>query len=137
MINAELDRDRQQVFAVTEAEARAVETGDAESYFSLLSDDVVFMPPNVLAKTGDDLRQWMRDFLNRVTIRYDDFSHGETVIREDLACHAYTCRWTATPRLGGSPTSMAFKGMHVLRRQPGGSWKISRSIWNTDPMSAS
>jgi ketosteroid isomerase-like protein len=135
MVSSELDRDREQVFAVTEAEARAVESGDAETYFSLLSDDAVFMPPNVTTKTGDGLRQWMSDFLNRVTIKYEDFSHGETVVREDLACHAYTCRWTATPKSGGPPTPMAFKGIHVLRRQPGGSWKISQSIWNTDPVS--
>jgi ketosteroid isomerase-like protein len=55
------------------------------------------------------------------------------VIRDDLACHVYTCSWTATPKSGGQPASMCFKGMHVLRRQPGGRWKISRSIWNTDP----
>jgi ketosteroid isomerase-like protein len=137
MISVDWDRDRQHVFALTEAEATAIESGEADAYFSLLSEDAVFMPPNVASKTGEELRQWLRDFLERVTIKYVEFAHGETVIREDLACHAYTCRWTATPRSDGPPTSMAFKGMHVLRRQPGGSWKISRSIWNTDPPSSS
>ncbi len=137
MISVELDSDRQQVYALTEAEVTAIEDGAADSYFALLSDDAVFMPPNVAAKSGDDLRQWLRDFLERVTIKYVDFTHGETVIREDLACHIYVCRWTATPKSGGSPILMSFKGMHVLRRQPGGPWKISRSIWNTDPTSSS
>ena len=133
MINAELDSDQQQVHELTEAEALAIECNDADRYFSLLSDDAQFMPPSVASKTGDDLRQWLRDFLQRVTIKYIEFAHGETVVREDLACHSYTCRWTATPKSGGPPAQMAFKGMHVLRRQPGGSWRISRSIWNTDP----
>ncbi len=137
MIGGELDHDRRQVCALTEAEAAAIEAGDTDTYLSLLSDDAAFMPPNVATKTGDDLRQWLRDFLQRVAIKYVDFVHGETLIREDLACHEYTCRWTATPKSGGTPTLMSFKGMHVLRRQPGGSWKISRSIWNTDPTSAS
>ncbi len=137
MISIESDRDRQQVFALTEAEATAIEAGEADGYFALLSEDAVFMPPNVSSKTGDDLREWLRGFLERVTIKYVEFAHGETVIREDLACHAYTCRWTATPRSGGPPTSMAFKGMHILRRQRGGSWKISQSIWNTDPLGSS
>lgn len=137
MMDTKLDCDRRQVFAVTEAETIAVEAGNADSYFSILSDDAVFMPPNVASKTGVDLRQWLRDFLERVTIEHVEFAHGETIIREDLACHAYTCRWTATSKCGGTPTSMAFKGMHVLRRQPGGSWKISRNIWNTDPVSPS
>ncbi len=137
MTSPDLDRDRQQVNALTEAEATAIESGDADSYFSLLSDDAQFMPPNIASKTGDDLRRWLSDFLQQVTIKYIEYAHRETVIREDLACHSYACRWTATPKSGGPPTSMAFKGMHVLRRQPGGSWKIARSIWNTDPLSVS
>ena len=132
-MDAGLDRDRQQVFAVTEEEVAAIEAGDVDRYLALLSDDAVFMPQNVATKTGDDLRQWLRDFLDRVTIKYLQFAHGETVIRDDLACHACTCSWTAAPKSGGQPALMCFKGMHVLRRQPGGSWKISRSIWNTDP----
>jgi len=132
MIDA-LDRDRQRVLAVTEEEVAAIEAGGIDRYLDLLSDDSVFMPPDVAAKTGDDLRQWLRDFLDRVTIKYLQFAHGETVIRDDLACHAYACSWTATPKSGGQPALMRFKGMHVLRRQAGGTWKIARSIWNTDP----
>jgi ketosteroid isomerase-like protein len=121
------------VFAVTEEEVAAIESGDIDRYLALLSDDAVFMPQNVAAKTGCDLRQWLRDFLDQVTIKYLQFTHGETVIRNDLACHAYSCSWTATPKSGGQPALMRFKGMHVLRRMPEGIWRISRSIWNTDP----
>jgi len=125
--------DRRAVFAVSEEEKAAVEAGDIDRYLALLSGDAVFMPQNDTAKSGAELHQWLRDFLARVTIRYDEFAHGETVIRNGLACHAYTCRWTATPRTGGRPVSASFKGMHVLRKQTDGAWKISRSIWNTDP----
>lgn len=133
MVDVGSDLDCQRVFAVTEEERAAIEAGDIDRYLALLSDDAVFMPQNASAKTGDELRQWLRDFLERITIKYLKFAHGETIIRDDLACHAYTCRWTAVPKSGGEPTSMSFKGMHVLRRQLGGSWRISRSIWNTDP----
>jgi ketosteroid isomerase-like protein len=135
MIDAGLDRDRQQVFAVTEEEVAVIEAGDIRGYLALLSDDAVFMPQNVASKTGDDLRQRLRGFLDRVAIEYLRFAHGETVIRDDLACHAYTCSWTATPKSGGQPALMCFKGIHVLRRQPGGHWKTSRSIWNANPTS--
>jgi ketosteroid isomerase-like protein len=133
MNHGDADRDCRQVFALTEEEAAAVEAGDIDRYLSLLSDDAVFLPQNVSTKTGEDLRQWLREFLDRVSIRYLEFAHGETVIRDDLACHEYTCRWTATPRSGGQPAVMSFKGLHVLRRQRNGSWKISRNIWNTNP----
>jgi ketosteroid isomerase-like protein len=133
MINAGSDPDHQRVIAVTEEEVAAIEAGDADRYLALLGDDAVFMPPNIAAKTGDDLRQWLRDFLDRVTIKYLQFTHGEIVVRDDLACHAYSCSWKATPKSGGQPTLMCFKGMLVFRRTPDRIWKICRSIWNSDP----
>jgi ketosteroid isomerase-like protein len=133
MVDAASELDCQQVLAVTEEEKAAIGAGDIQRYLALLSEDAVFMPQNVFAKTGDELRRWLADFLQRTTIKYLSFVHGETIIRDDLACHAYACSWTAVPKSGGEPTLMSFKGMHVLRKQRGGPWRISRSIWNTDP----
>ena len=129
----DLDSEQEQVFAVTEGEVRAIESSKIENYLPLLSDDVVFLPPNLERKTGVPLRAWLRDFLNDVFTQNVEFAHGETVIRGDRACHEYTCSWTATRKTGGTPVSMSFKGLHVLRRQLCGQWKINRNIWNTDP----
>ena len=133
MTETDLDVDLQRVFAVTEEEAAAIESGDMEKYLSLLSADAVFLPQNVTTKTGSALRQWLREFLESMSIHFVTFAHSGTIIREDLACHEYTCCWRATPKLGGQPVQLSFKGMHVLRRQPDGLWKISRNIWNTNP----
>jgi ketosteroid isomerase-like protein len=123
MISTELDRDQQQVYALTEAEATAIESGDADRYFLLLSDDAQFMPPNIASKTGDDLRQWLRDFLQQVTIKYIEFAHGETVIRDDLACHSYTC-----DGIQGDACSPPASG-RFLENLP--------EYWNADPSRAS
>ena len=125
--------DCRDILAVTDAEVNAIESGDIDRYSSLLTEDAVFLPQNALARSGEELRRWLGEFLKRTAIKYASFDHGETIIRDDLACHFYTCSWTAAPRSGGQPARMAFKGLHILRRQPDGSWKISRSIWNTDP----
>ena len=114
-------------------EARAIAAGDFERYLSLLSPEAVFMPPNVAPKSGDELRTWLRDFLNQFSIRLHHFAHGETIICGDVASHVYGCSWTAAPKSGGPGTLMHFKGMHILRRQRDGSWKITRNIWNTHP----
>ena len=135
MTESDLKPDLQQVFAAAEEEAAAIESGDIAKYLSLLSDDAVLLPPNGAAKTGRELREWLGEFLDRVSVHVLEFAHGETVIRDDLSCHEYTCTWTATPRSGGQPARLSFKGMHVLRRQPNGLWRISRNIWNTNPMS--
>ncbi len=130
----DVEVDRRQVFAVTEAELSAIEAGNAGKYFSLLSDDAVLLPPNTPSKTGEELRRWLSEFLEQVKIEQAKLVHGETWIRDDLACHEYTCRWTATRKPGETPTAMAFKGMHVLRKEPEGDWKIVRNIWNVDPV---
>jgi ketosteroid isomerase-like protein len=133
MIETGTNLDCQRVLEITEEEVRAVEAGDIDAYFSLLSPDAAFMPQSATVKAGDELRAWLRDFLEHFTIKYRQFTHGETIVRDDLACHTYACSWIATPKSGGEAKLAFFKGMHVLRRQVDGSWRIARSIWNTDP----
>lgn len=133
MTQAALDAAAEEVLRVTEEEAKAIEAGDVEDYLSLLCPDAVFMPQNATIKSGQELCRWMAAFLRRMTVRYQELIHLETIVRDDLAYHAYACRWTATPRSGGESVTTSFKGVHLLRRQQDGSWKIARSIWNTDP----
>lgn len=133
MIETLLDVERQQVLQTTEEEVKAVESGEIERYLPLLTEDAVFMPQNQTTKTGAELRPWLRAFLERVSIRYTRFDHGETIVRDDLAVHSYSCEWIATPRPSGKALTTAFKGMQVLRRASDGSWKIAMHIWNTDP----
>jgi len=125
--------DRQRIFTLTEAESAAIQDGDIQRYLALLTDDAVFLPPNLTAKAGEELRRWLSEFLEQVSVESLQFAHGETVIRDDLACHEYTCKWRTTPKPSGQPSVTCFKGVHVLRREPSGAWKISRNIWNTDP----
>ena len=128
-----VEREIQRVWAVTEEEKAAIEADDISRYLALLAGDAVFMPPGSASKSGDELRAWLAEFLSRVAIHYSEFIHGETLVRDDLAYHAYTCSWTAAPKSGGPPATMWFKGVHILRRQTSGEWKIWRSIWNADP----
>lgn len=128
-----VDADREQVFLVTEQESRFIEAGDFAAYVSLLTEDAEFMPPGMIAQSGQELRDWMAEFLRTTRVRYLDFQHGETEIREDLAMHVFTCTWTAAPRAGGEPKVTAFKGLQVLRRTAEGTWKLAREIWNTNP----
>jgi ketosteroid isomerase-like protein len=131
------DLDRRQVMAASDEEANAIVAGDAERLFKILADDAVMFPPNLPAKTGDDLRQWLREFLARVTIETLESAHGETVVAGDIAYHEYTCTWRVTPKAGGQPTVAHFKGLHIARRLPDGSWKLAKNIWNSSPTAAS
>jgi ketosteroid isomerase-like protein len=45
-------------------------------------------------------------------------------------------RFVLVPWTGGPPIQMEGKGMSILRRQPGASWRFARGINNTLPRSA-
>jgi uncharacterized protein (TIGR02246 family) len=133
MPESQIDSDVQAIFALVDAEAAAIAAGDISRYLSLLTEDSVFMPPNSPERTGRDLHEWLGEFLRNVAIEYRSLQHGETLVAGDLACHIFACSWTASPKSDPKPTLMRFKGLHLLRRQPDGSWRIAREIWNLSP----
>ena len=121
------------VLAIIEREVHAASSGDAAGYFSILDEEATFLPPNLPPKQGDELREWLRDFLERFAIEWIDFIHEETEVAGDLAYHRYAYSWRVTARAGGPPTVAQGKGLHVLRRRPGAGWKILCEIWNASP----
>jgi ketosteroid isomerase-like protein len=123
----------QKVIAVSEQEAAAMRSGDMSEYLTILSEDAVFMPPNTLTKQGEELRQWLREFVNSNRVEWPRFEHGETIVAGDLALHEYVYTMKVTPKSGGKPAVGYGKGLHVLRREAGGAWKVLRNIWNARP----
>ncbi len=121
------------IHAAIDQEMAAVSAGDAAAYFATLTEDAVFMAPNVEAKTGPALHQFLDDFLRSVTVKWLSFDHLETVAVGDLAFHVFKCSWRTTPQAGGPSAVVHFKGLHVLCRGADGRWRIRREIWNASP----
>jgi ketosteroid isomerase-like protein len=121
---------RKEVLAVTREEARSINTGDIEAYLAILTDDAAFLPPGDAAKTGVELRGWLKAFLEEVTVEALKYDTQELVVSGDLAYHWYEFSWKLTPKAGGEPTPGRGKGIHILRRGPDGCWKLAREIWN-------
>jgi len=121
------------ISAVLDQEVAAIAAGDAASYVATLAEDAVFMPPNLPAKMGAQLQSWLGEFLQQVMVQWLALTHVDTVVAGDLAYHVFACSWRVTPKPQGDPKVLHFKGLHILRRNPSGEWKISREIWNTNP----
>ncbi len=130
---AEARGDPGPVVAPVLREKAAVAAGDTGAYFGALSQDAVFMPPNSPAKSGEELRSWLTAFLRDFRIEWLDFTSTEIAVAGDMAYHAYTYTWRATARSGGEGRVSSGQGLHILRQQPDGSWRISREIWNSVP----
>jgi uncharacterized protein (TIGR02246 family) len=124
------ERSYEGIFAVIRQEARAINTGDMEAYLAILTDDAAFLPPGDPAKTGVELRTWLRAFLEEVTVEALEYDTQEVVVAADLACHWYEFIWKLTPKSGGKRTPGQGRGIHILRRDPDGCWKLAQEIWN-------
>jgi ketosteroid isomerase-like protein len=121
------------ILAPVEREKNDVASGDSAAYFALLTEDAIFLPPQSLAKSGEELRNWLGAFLRDFRIEWLSFTSTEMKAVEDLAYHAFAYTWRTTPRAGGETKVSSGKGLHILRRQPDGSWKIAPEIWNAVP----
>ena len=128
-----LEDDRAQVMAAAEREAAVIAAGDIDRYLDLLADDAVFLPPNTAAKTGSELRAWLREFLATSSVEWLEYVDGATVVSSDLAFHDYAYVWNVTPKSGARPILGRGKGIQVFSRQPGGAWKLLRNVWNANP----
>ena len=124
---------KERVLAAIADERDGMQDGEIDRYLAVLTDDAVFMPPNSAPKTGAELRSWLRAFLADYRVEWLEFASTETVLAADVAFHSYTYMWRLHPRKGGTPVSGRGKGVHLLRRQANGAWKIAREIWNSTP----
>jgi len=127
------DLDRAAIVALIDQEVRAAGHGDMDVYEAALADDAVFMPPNGPARHGKELRSWLREFLEGFAVEWLSFEHEETVVEGNLGYHTYRYEWKLTPRAGGEPTLGHGKGVHIVRREADGAWRIVREIWNATP----
>ena len=122
-----------QILVPVVEERAAIATGDTGRYFAALADDAIFLPPNTTAKSGAELRDWLSQFVKNFRVEWLDFDSREVQAFGETAYHIYSYRWRVTPIAGGEGTISSGKGLHILRREPDGSWKIARGIWNSTP----
>jgi ketosteroid isomerase-like protein len=127
------DPDTTAIIALIDEEVRAVSVGEMDEYDALLAPDAVFMPPNGATREGTELRKWLRAFVTGFAVEWLDFQHVRTEADGNLGYHAFSYEWRVTPRAGGEPTVGKGKGLHVVRRDVSGGWKIVREIWNATP----
>jgi ketosteroid isomerase-like protein len=123
----------ERVDETVDVEVRAVAEDDIDAYLAVLADDVHFLPPGLASIGGDELRAWLREFLEQWRVEWLAYRHDETEVSGDLAFHRFSYSWRLEPKAGGQLQVAHGKGLHVLRRGGDGSWKIAREVWNARP----
>lgn len=117
---------------VRERELAFVNTGNLDSLMTVYSSDIVSMPPQEPAVTGQDgIRKWGEAMFAQVALNVR-YTSSEVSVSGDWAVDRYTATLTATPKAGGSAVAETIKGVHIMKRQPDGTWRIAQDVWNSD-----
>lgn len=116
---------------LTEWEA-AVNAADVSGLARLLADDALMMPPGEQTVIGKgEILSWVGPLFDRFSIEETD-SVDEVEVSGDWAFLLSSFVFRGTPKAEGESLQTTGKTVFILRRQPDGSWKVARAIWNRD-----
>ena len=112
--------------------AAALNAGDLDGIMAGFTDDAVRMPPNAPAIIGkESIRSLMQTNLEQNTYQLDN-PPEEVQVSGDWAFARGTYTVTVTPKAGGESIQREGKYLVIFQKQPDGSWKAARDIWNSD-----
>jgi ketosteroid isomerase-like protein len=109
-----------------------MDSGDIEKSLQYATEDVISMPPDqppVVGKVA--LRAWSQKFFGDFSV---DMTHQpeETTDFGEIVIHRGNVTGTATPKSGGDPIRLNNKYLWVLRKEPDGTLRVWRSIFNSN-----
>lgn len=111
----------------------AIIAGDTDGYVALIADDAVLMPPNAPPVIGKDaIRSWNQAMSRRFRFKNYTPVDDEVVLAGKWAFRRARATWTLTPTAGGQPIHDSGKFIIIYERQPDGSWRIARDIWDSN-----
>lgn len=121
-----------EAIAAVSAQFQAAENAsDIEGMLSLFADDLVILSPGAPELSGSErIAAAMRAFHAAFAVQVE-YTSQEIAAFGDWGFDRGTEQFTLTPRSGGAPISVRGKYLWLYRRQPDGSWKQSRVMWNT------
>ncbi len=126
------EADLEAISEVRGQEMAAINAGNVEGFLTILTEDVIGMPPNEPVMIGQDaVGSWTQSLLDQFTIQ-GAYTSSDIVVAGDWAFEHFSGNWTLTPKAGGEPIAETLKGIHIYQRQADGSWKIAWDTWNSD-----
>jgi len=120
--------------AISEAREQliaALNNDNVDGIMAILTGDHITMAPNEPALALTALRAWHQSRISESKLDMS-FTSEEILMVGDWAFERWTSSLTLTPTAGGSPTRDSNKGIWVWKRQADGTWRLARSIWNSD-----
>jgi len=109
----------------------AMEANDPAALGRLATADVVLMPPHDQPVVGQQaVVDWFSGIVSQARTKAVAILEREVIVAGDVAIERGSFTWTVAP-VGGSDIQDRGSFLAVWRRQPDGSWKVARNIWNS------
>lgn len=112
--------------------AAAMNAGDVDALVTMMTDDVVMMPPGAAPVHGAEAVRRTFDEMFEQVVLHETWTSVEVVVDGE---HAYD--WSRynvriTARESGESVEEKGQNLFVARREAEGAWKYARLMWNTD-----
>jgi len=130
-----IEDDVRAIKALVKAWVTAVESGDVEQILTLYTDDIVEMPPNAPANKG---KRAVEDYFNKgleaftIEATWPVEGTEEIIVSGNLACYISEYQQKFTLKANGAVMEDHGKIVEICLKQPDGSWKFAREIWNSN-----
>ena len=132
MVEDTAEADQEAINALRDQFLAAYNAADVPGVVACFTDDAVVMAPNEPAVEGSEaLAEWQQAFFDLFAADLA-LSSEEVVVSGDWAFDRGTYTQFLTPASGGDAIQDRGKYLVALERQPDGSWKIAREVWNSN-----
>jgi uncharacterized protein (TIGR02246 family) len=128
--------DRAAIEQLHERDAAAAKKGDVKTLMDLWTVDGVALPPGEQPVKGiDAIRSWLgKDAASTANLEITNYAMDFQEVKLFGDDAVEWARTSVTVKPKGAPFGMRASGnlMRMLRRQPDGTWKVARAIWNME-----
>jgi len=133
---ASTEADVEAIRALCSQWETAVEAGDIDSLLALYTDDAVRLPPGGPSYSGKAaFEEYYRSIFETFSAEgvWPVEGTEEIIVAGDWAFHLSEYILFITTNEGGETMEENGKIVEIVQKQPDGSWKFAREIWNTTP----
>lgn len=126
--------DEKAFAATTGAFHETLRNNNVPAFISHIDDDAIIAPPGDQPVSGKKaVEQWYKDFLTKYRTSSLNLTSKEVFVGETWATEFGRFDWGLQP-VDGSPVLLDHGSyMQVWRRQPDGTWRFAREVWNSSP----
>lgn len=123
---------RKAIAALDSSQGAALIKGDIAAATAYYADDAIVMVPNDKIAIGHDaVAKAMSTFLDQTKVLAFTPHSQDVLVTGDYAIETLTYEMTLQPKKG-KPFKDVGKGLTVFKKQPDGSYKAVRDIFNSD-----